>query len=150
MEQQPHEYIQNYLDALPIEIRPDIGDKLTNALRMAYKNGWDSKALAHLVARHGYTNAHSPIGAALYRLEQLAAGKYTYSTTGFTPAQRNFKDAHCRKPGCGCDHVECYRGWHDGFVRYQSWGDKVLEYEVAKPCQTCRPETWASVNMPMG
>lgn len=150
MEQQPHEYVQTYLDNLPIEIRPDASEKLTAIMRDAYRNGWDSKFLASLVARHGYTNAHSPIGAAMYRLQKLASEKYTYSTSGTVQSQSNFNDHHCRKPGCPCEHQECYRGWHDGFIRYETNGDRVIEYDVTKPCQVCRPETWAKLNLPFG
>ena len=36
-------------------------------------------------------------------------------------------DAHCRKPGCNCGHVICYRGW--------------IDTDQTSPCQFCRPET---------
>lgn len=36
-------------------------------------------------------------------------------------------DAHCRKPGCDCGHVICYRGW--------------IDTDHTSPCQFCRPDT---------
>lgn len=44
-------------------------------------------------------------------------------------------DAHCRRPGCHCDHVICYRGWID-LVEQRNGRD----HDVANPCQYCRPQ----------
>ena len=41
----------------------------------------------------------------------------------------NKLDAHCRRPGCICDHLECYQGWNTADER------------TAAPCQYCRPST---------
>lgn len=35
-------------------------------------------------------------------------------------------DAHCKRPKCVCDHLECYQGWHDTDT-------------TTAPCQYCRP-----------
>jgi hypothetical protein len=42
-------------------------------------------------------------------------------------------EAHCRKPGCLCQHADCYRGWRDsplGAPRADT-----------TPCERCRPDT---------
>jgi hypothetical protein len=44
-------------------------------------------------------------------------------------------DAHCRRSGCHCDHVICYRGWID-LVEHRDGRD----HAVANPCQYCRPQ----------
>jgi len=36
-------------------------------------------------------------------------------------------DTHCTRSGCGCDHVNCYRGWIDNTKG--TW-----------PCMYCREE----------
>jgi hypothetical protein len=41
---------------------------------------------------------------------------------------RDEYDAHCRKPGCRCDHMDCYRGWRDNET-------------TTAPCQWCRFST---------
>ena len=38
-------------------------------------------------------------------------------------------DAHCTKPGCGCDHARCYKGWVDN------------DNNTTMPCLYCREET---------
>jgi hypothetical protein len=43
-------------------------------------------------------------------------------------------DAHCRRPGCHCDHVICYRGWIDTTETVNG-----REHDVTNPCQYCRP-----------
>ena len=45
---------------------------------------------------------------------------------GYTPDQY---DAHCAKPGCGCDHARCYKGWVDS------------DNHTTMPCMYCREET---------
>jgi len=35
-------------------------------------------------------------------------------------------DAHCKRPGCRCDHLDCYQGWYD------------TANGPAAPCQYCR------------
>jgi hypothetical protein len=42
-------------------------------------------------------------------------------------------DAHCRKPGCLCQHIDCHRGWRDAPLTAAK-ADTV-------PCSTCRPDT---------
>ena len=37
-------------------------------------------------------------------------------------------DAHCTKPGCGCDHSRCYKGWVD------------TDNNTTMPCLYCREE----------
>jgi len=37
-------------------------------------------------------------------------------------------DAHCTKPGCGCDHSRCYKGWVDS------------DNNTTMPCLYCREE----------
>ena len=27
------------------------------------------------------------------------------------PVIYSLYDAHCAKPGCGCEHTQCYKGW---------------------------------------
>ena len=44
---------------------------------------------------------------------------------GYTPDQY---DAHCTKPGCGCDHSRCYKGWVD------------TDNNTTLPCLYCREE----------
>jgi len=41
---------------------------------------------------------------------------------------KNQYDAHCTKPGCGCDHSRCYKGWVDG------------DNNTTMPCLYCREE----------
>ena len=41
----------------------------------------------------------------------------------------NQYDAHCRRPGCNCEHTICYQGWRDH------------EYSTT-PCAYCRPTTF--------
>ena len=36
-------------------------------------------------------------------------------------------DAHCKRGGCRCDHLECYQGWN------------THDETTAAPCQYCRP-----------
>ena len=38
-------------------------------------------------------------------------------------------DAHCAKPGCGCDHACCFKGWVDN------------DNNTTMPCLYCREET---------
>ena len=38
-------------------------------------------------------------------------------------------DCHCTKPGCGCDHARCYKGWVDN------------DNNTTMPCLYCREET---------
>ena len=38
-------------------------------------------------------------------------------------------DSHCTKPGCGCDHARCYKGWVDN------------DNNTTMPCLYCREET---------
>ena len=38
-------------------------------------------------------------------------------------------DAHCTRPGCGCDHARCYKGWVDN------------DNNTTMPCLYCREET---------
>ena len=37
---------------------------------------------------------------------------------------------HCRRPGCTCGHVVCFRGWIDNEAKHET-----------TPCETCRPDT---------
>ena len=41
----------------------------------------------------------------------------------------NKYDAHCRRPGCNCDHTICYQGWRD------------QDYSTT-PCAYCRVQTF--------
>jgi hypothetical protein len=41
----------------------------------------------------------------------------------------NKYDAHCRRPGCNCDHTICYQGWRD------------QDYSTT-PCSYCRVHTF--------
>jgi len=37
-----------------------------------------------------------------------------HELTGFTPwPDRAPYEAHCSLKGCGCDHINCYKGWID-------------------------------------
>ena len=68
------EYIETYLKCLPADLRPtDVSEKINKALALAYRNRWDAKILAHAVASNNYSTAKSPVGASIYRLEQLAS-----------------------------------------------------------------------------
>lgn len=143
MEQQ-HEYIQTYLQALPTEIRPDVNEKLKNALRDAWRNKWDPKTLALTVSRGNYSSAYSPAGAALVKLEGLSKQEFTYLTAS---KGQNFKDEHCRRAGCPCSHIDCYRGWHDGGERAVGKPNgTVVMYDYVSPCKECRPAIWESLN----
>ena len=42
---------------------------------------------------------------------------------------RDQYDAHCTKPGCGCDHARCYKGWVDN------------DNNTTMPFLYCREET---------
>jgi hypothetical protein len=47
-------------------------------------------------------------------------------------------DAHCRRTGCHCDHIICYRGWID-----TTETRKGIPHDVTNPCQYCRPSLHA-------
>lgn len=40
-------------------------------------------------------------------------------------------EAHCRKPGCECQHIICFRGWKNDTDKDTT------------PCEYCRPMTHA-------
>jgi hypothetical protein len=145
MENQQHEYINTYLENLPIELRPDINERLKNALRDAWRNEWDPKTLAQTVAKSNYATAHSPAGVALTRLERYSKEKFKFAPN-LISAYGTFVDAHCTRKGCPCTHKDCYRGWFDGGTKLVGIGNHVAEYEVTKPCQVCRPQTYENLN----
>ena len=50
-------------------------------------------------------------------------------------------DAHCKRSGCACDHVVCYRGWIDT----SEPTSPTTVRDVTSPCHNCRPhlhERW--------
>ncbi len=133
-----HEYIQDYIEALPAELRPEINEKLKQALRNAWINKWDATSLGFIVGRADYSSAHSPAGAALHKLEQLSATKPSAQST-----EVYFQsDSHCRKSGCVCSHTHCFKGWQDGIVRTLRFGKITKEYEATQPCPVCRQEQY--------
>lgn len=68
-----HEYITNYIDNLPPELRPtEVKGRVLSALRVAWKQGWEPQRLAKAVAAADYGNANNAIALAVYRLEKLA------------------------------------------------------------------------------
>jgi hypothetical protein len=134
-----HEYIADYVDNLPVELRPDVNEKLKQALRKAWTNRWDAKSLAFIVSRADYSTAHSPAGAALHKLEQLSNTQPSMST-GFET--QSYVDSHCRKSGCMCTHSHCYKGWQDGIINTVKAGNATREYESTQPCPVCRQEQY--------
>lgn len=52
-------------------------------------------------------------------------------------------DAHCRKAGCACQHIHCYRGWVDppteGGQGVEA-GTTPTKGGGTTPCQWCRAD----------
>lgn len=52
-------------------------------------------------------------------------------------------DAHCRRPGCPCTHLTCFRGWID--PRPPAEEDPQGGWTPptgTTPCDLCRPHLW--------
>ena len=50
------------------------------------------------------------------------------NTMEHKPITYSLYDSHCAKPGCPCEHTQCYKGWVDNQAGH------------TRPCMYCREE----------
>lgn len=86
-------WLADYLDALPDALRTHPNDqRLLDAARVAYDNGWPPRRLAAAVAARAWHNVNNPTSIALLRMADIAKT---------APRQaRQTERCPCRMPDC--------------------------------------------------
>jgi hypothetical protein len=101
-QQDPTDWLDTYLGALPANIRPDSQDRRLQAAAAAARgNGWTSRQAANVVTQRNYAGKHNPTLIGIMELERI--GQRPPAASRPVTSRVNASGCIVCPPGVTCD-----------------------------------------------